>query len=818
MNPERASAGGKSGRNGGWYPSAGGLLFVWMIVICPVFEGWLGAQEQEEGTLELREGQALRGSVTALDGETPLGSIVVQVVRTEETNATERGSELPPAGTDPKEIAATTLTDGKGEFEFSILPPGLYRMRCYTPSRYVYYPKKVRISGHAVPRRGPRSVRFKLRPFKNGSWKYYSSANGLPDNGVRRIVSSPDGAVWVTTMGGACRFDGRERQEFTSGNGLLNDHVWNLLREPSGVVWFATEQGLTRYDGKTFRHFTAKDGLFPGAVHACCLGADGAVWFGGDGLAKWQHGRFQLFTQRDGFPPSFVHKIAAGPDGALWIGTIGGLLKYDGARFENVTAALGSIDTDSPMVAADGSVWFGSRRGAWRLEAADAKGKRRLINYTTLDGLPSDEVYDVRAGRDGGVWFATRSGAARFDGVGFVNLTKADGLASSYLITLDVDEAGRIWFGSWTTGVSVYDPWNGPVTPWYLNGWIVGPSGGAVLGLLALSLISTVRCRAKHREAAALREQIFEQEHQARLDVEKEVAERRRAEAEARTAQEAANEANKAKTQFLANMSHELRTPLNAIIGYAELLREELAETGQPQFLSDLEKIHAAAKHQLGLINDILDLSKIEAGRMTLVLETFEVAKMIRDVAATVEPLVAKNGNRLQIACPPDIGLVRSDQTKVRQVLFNLLSNASKFTEKGTIKLEVRSQKSEVGGQKSEVRNQDLDNGVLASDLRPPISVLFRVSDTGIGMTPEQIGKLFQPFTQAEALTARKYGGTGLGLAISKRFCQLMKGDLTVESQPLQGSTFTMVLPLEAPPTPVAAEKSPALTASSGPV
>ena len=231
--------------------------------------------------------------------------------------------------------------------------------------------------------------------------------------------------------------------------------------------------------------------------------------------------------------------------------------------------------------------------------------------------------------------------------------------------------------------------------------------------------------------------------------------------------------ATEAKSQFLANMSHELRTPLNAIIGYSEMLQEELADEGQTRFIPDLEKIHAAAKHQLSLINDILDLSKIEAGKTTLFLENFDVAGTVQDLAHTLQPMVAKNGNRLEIACPADLGNMRADQTKVRQILFNLLSNANKFTERGLIRLEVK----RVVSDQSSVISQT--NAAPPTDHCSPLTdhcsgslITFTVSDTGIGMTPEQLGRLFQAFTQAEASTSRKYGGTGLGLAISKKFCQ----------------------------------------------
>ncbi len=266
--------------------------------------------------------------------------------------------------------------------------------------------------------------------------------------------------------------------------------------------------------------------------------------------------------------------------------------------------------------------------------------------------------------------------------------------------------------------------------------------------------------------------------------------------AELQEARVAAERANQAKSNFLSFMSHELRTPLTTIIGFSEMLITDLETSQHPEWAEDVRRVHDSGRYLLELINDILDISKIEAGKMEIHSETFSIPALVRDLKDVAGPLVGQRKNRLKIECPEDIGTMQADRIKVRQCLLNLLSNAGKFSEEGVVTF-AASRAAKDGGD----------------------WVVFRVSDTGIGMTPAQIGKLFRAFTQADESTSRRYGGTGLGLALTRRFCQMMGGDVSVTSELGRGSTFTIELPLNAakpapavtvpPPAAVAAPRGP---------
>ncbi|WP_293068960.1 ATP-binding protein [Okeania sp. SIO2B3] len=244
-----------------------------------------------------------------------------------------------------------------------------------------------------------------------------------------------------------------------------------------------------------------------------------------------------------------------------------------------------------------------------------------------------------------------------------------------------------------------------------------------------------------------------------------------------------AEAANRAKSIFLANMSHELRTPLNAIIGYSEILLEDVRDLGYEDFVHDLDNIHTAGRHLLTIINDILDLSKIEAGKMDVHLESFKIMALIENVVATIQPLIEQNSNTLEIICEDNQEFIVADPNKMRQVILNLLSNAAKFTENGNIILKVK------------IISNDEDVTVQNEEFASKKMLILSVADTGIGISENQMNILFQPFTQADNSTTRKYGGTGLGLAISRHFCKMMGGDICVVSEVNKGSIFTVKVP-----------------------
>lgn len=668
------------------------------------------------------------------------------------------------------------------------------------------------------------------------------AGSGLPASQVRSLVSlpAPGGRreIWASLVGGGLwRREGGRWRSVDARPAFRSDDAGVLLadEDESGrpVLWVGSERsGLGRYAGGRWE-VRGVDGGLPAESVLSLLATRGAagrtLWVGtrGGGLAEIAGGRVVAVHDRQtGLPNNHVLALAevTGPDGRreLWAGTRGGVarrpLDAPGAAWtvlsEETVPALPNDNVFTIAAVPGGDVFLGTNRGVARLRrgAAVAKGLE-VAAYGTNEGLPGGACNQgsLVDGR-GRVWIATSAGAAVFDPARsaprprgpqplVVERVEVDGLArpasgplhlapSERRVVFEMallafhgesqiryrshlqgwEPAPTEWavsarreFTNLSPGRYVFRAWgrdadgveSGPVevtlevaAPWWRHPvalvlWAVLLAG---LGLAALR----VREAALHRRADELEEL---------------VRVRTRELSEARDAAEAATES---KSRFLAHMSHEVRTPLNAIVGYSDLMTEELRDRGLDDLLPDLEKIRRAAGHQLAVVTEALDLSKIEAGRAELHVTEFDAGRLVRETLEMVAPLAKKGHNRLAASGLEGLGTLRTDEAKLRQVLLNLLGNAARFTERGTISVEAA---------------------------RTETELTIRVRDTGVGMTPEQLGRVFTPYAQAGSGTSARYGGTGLGLVISRGYCELMRGGLEAESEPGRGSVFTVRIP-----------------------
>jgi signal transduction histidine kinase/CheY-like chemotaxis protein/ligand-binding sensor domain-containing protein len=579
-----------------------------------------------------------------------------------------------------------------------------------------------------------------------------SQVVSLPDD-VLTIVSTPDGDVWLGTRSGAFRWNERILTAWPETN-AVGGWIHAIAVAPQGVVWFGTRRGLFRSENADSPPVPVeKRGLLSGNVWSLFYDRDGLLWIGTDnGVVRFDGAAWSSLGEQDGLPGRIVYAIGQAADGAMWFGTDGGLVRYRRTRATPATPSV-TVRTDRATIALGQTPALVQGRWAnFRFDALDAgtPPARRQYRVEIKSDTPGASPP-----------FVAIQSEPQFDW--------HPEIPGDYTFSVQYLDGELNYSPPTLASLAV-------VTPWFRNAFIMAPVIALNLGLLGWAFVARLMYVRKRHESERLREQLLEEELKAKQALEVKNRELAAAKETAEEAKQAADAANQAKSAFLANMSHELRTPMNAIIGYSEMLQEEAEDLDLRGFIPDLQKIHGAGKHLLGLINDILDLSKIEAGKMDLFLEEFDIANLVAEITATVQPLVARKANCLQVDCSPGIGVMRADVTKVRQTLFNLLSNACKFTEKGIISLSVT--------RESDPQSQTCH-------------LKFRVTDTGIGMTSEQIERLFQAFTQADASTTRRFGGTGLGLAISKKFCQLMGGDISVTSRPGEGSTFTITLPSE---------------------
>ena len=575
---------------------------------------------------------------------------------------------------------------------------------------------------------------------------------------INGILVETNGTVWLSNFGrhgGVLRWDGTNGTVLSRTNGFPLDRVEGMSPGPNGTVWLVGGEVL-KYDGRRFStpSRSGQSGL-SSSIHSVAQSPDGSVWLGGDSqITGFDGTSWTVWSVPDGVPVGTVHCLHWGDSDRLWVGTENGLTCLQRRRRDPPVPTL-TLTTDRPGIESVPvpEIIRGSRVSfGFGVKDFVSPADRRQFRWVLAPGfLDASQVlsqtgWSATGPSQGWDWTPSKAG--------------------QYTLALQFVDRDLNYSKPSLVHLSV-------VPIWYLRLPVLLTSSVGVLGLAGTSLFFGIRYQTQQRR---IREK--ETAWKAGLEAKNnELAEANRnlllSQAAAEEARQEADAANRAKSQFLANMSHELRTPLNAIIGYSEMV-QEMSDATVLEVAPDLQKINAAARHQLGLVNDILDLSKIEAGKMTASPETFDLARLVSEVASTIQPLMARNSNALRVECPPDIGSVFSDQTKIRQSLFNLLSNASKFTERGTVVLSVERE------------------GKL---------VRFTIADTGIGMTPAQLGKLFEAFVQADAVTSRKYGGTGLGLVLSRRFCRLLGGDLTAASEPGVGSTFVATVLAEFPGT-----------------
>ncbi len=676
-----------------------------------------------------------------------------------------------------------------------------------------------------------------------GPASWLTVRQGLTTDRIWSLRFDREGTLWVGTDGGGVNRVVRGKvTALTTRTGFPSDQINVFLEDRSGAMWIGTEGGgLVRLAGGKQQVFRKADGLGSDVVLDLAEGADGTLWIAtyGGGLARMKDGRISSLTRKDGLADDQVTALSLDADGSLWIATLnGGLSHLSAGTFRNVSRREGLCDDLLYSVLDDGrgSLWMSSNRGVFRIAKSDvarlARGEIAQVPCTafgTEDGLPILEGYGgsqppaLRAS-DGRLWFATIRGAVVVDPdriprndappLPAVETLTVDGRAFEsppavplspgpgrlvfrytapslrtpggvrFQVRLDgyepdwVDAGGRreatythVPPGRYVFLVRAVNEDGRPsaataefpftVAPRFTQTWLFPALLGAVAAVL-LAGASRLRVKRLTDRQEELVRLVDERTRRLREERDKTAAAMRLAE-----------EASRTKSEFLANVSHELRTPLNAIIGYGEMLSDDAEASGSTHLLPDLARIQTAARRQLELINGILDLAKVEAGRMDVTVSPIDVARLVEEVTGLVRPLVERNGNRLESTVAEEARELAADEAKLRQSLVNLLSNAAKFTENGRVRLRVRAYTSESG------------QGW----------VLFDVEDTGVGLTQEQLARLFQPFFQVGAGPGAGLGGTGLGLSISRSFCRLQGGDIVVASEPGRGTRMTIRLP-----------------------
>lgn len=598
-----------------------------------------------------------------------------------------------------------------------------------------------------------------LSIFDKGKFTNLYAADGLSNDKVFDIYEASNGDIWLATMDGITRFRDSKPFVFAAGVPGSGKRFNTIVEDRDGILWFGGK-GLLRFDGEEFVEIP-----FPGDwrdpyINDLIQDKRGRLWIAmSSGLACYQNGAFTRYGRENGLAYELCKTVIEDKDGKIWVGTIRGLNRFDteSNRFDLFTTKDGILSNEVIRGASyrdtHGNIWFGTSRGITIFTYQAEVTPNRVAPPIHITGF---KVLGAEHEMVNGMELEYNQNSVEFDFEG-ITFTSPEDLYYRYmLIGLHTDwvegKANALPFASLAPGNYIFkvkaingdgvesvDPASFAFTivpPLWQRSWFIALE--VVLVLFVVFLIFQAQVRRERLKAEAL----------------------------------SAIEANKAKSAFLAHMSHELRTPLNAILGYSEILEEDFRYNQHKDYVEDIQKVQFSAHQLLSLINNILDISKIDAGKMMVFFEDFEADAIIEMVRTMVLPLVRKNENEFIVHCR-DVGRIHADKAKLRQVLLNLISNAAKFTRDGQIVLDI-------------TRHRESKREW----------VVFKVIDNGIGMTDEEKASLFQEYNQAGKPMDSNLGGTGLGLVISRRFCEMMQGQLSVESRPGQGSTFTVRLPI----------------------